>query len=86
MSLELSLASEVWEVVKPSVISSDRSSVADNLVSMLIDNGYVAEDIKSAFRNDWDIIEALKYYVSDDDNEEWTDDEEDILDDDDDEW
>jgi hypothetical protein len=88
MSLELTLAAEVWEVVKPSVISSDRQSVADNLISMMIDNGYSVADIKAAFRNDSDIIDTLKYYVAGHDADDWTDedDDDDLDSDNDDEW
>jgi len=71
MKADLSLALELWEVVKPSIISSDRPEVADAIVSMMVDHGYAANDIREAFRRDFDIIESLKYYS----NEEWVEDE-----------
>jgi hypothetical protein len=78
MKSDLLLSSELWEIVKPSVIGTDRPQVADAFVSMMIDHGYDAKDIRDAFRGDYDIIETLKCYAT----EEWTDDETEELDDD----
>jgi hypothetical protein len=91
----LSLAAELWSAVKESIISSDRASVADTVIAMLIDHDVSAEEIRREFRGDGDIIEALKYY-SDLDAESWDEIDEDETDDygvdyrsgddDDDEW
>lgn len=70
----------MWLAVKESVISSDRSVVADNIISMLIDHDISPDEIRKAFRGEGDIIDALKYYM---DSEDWSsdDDEEDESDD-----
>lgn len=71
MRSELILATELWEIVKSSVITTDRPGVAENIVSLLVDHGYGVDEIRSAFRGDYDIIDAVKYYSNDD----WSDDE-----------
>jgi hypothetical protein len=85
--MKLELVSQLWEIVKPSIISTDRIEVSEAVVSMLIDHNCGVDDIREAFRGDYDIIESLKYYA----DEEWNDEEQDEelnLDDedDDDEW
>jgi hypothetical protein len=52
----------------------DRADAADSLVSVLIDNDYDAEQIRSAFKSDSDIKRALQSYL--DDTEEDLDEEE----------
>lgn len=63
--MKLSLIVEVWQMVKESIISTDRDTVAENLVTILIDNDYSPAEIKSAFRDDYDVASALKYHVDD---------------------
>jgi hypothetical protein len=69
--MKLDLVAELWEVVKTSIISSDKPEVADSVVSMLVDHGCGVDEIREAFRGDYAIIESLKYYS----NEEWVEDE-----------
>jgi uncharacterized protein (DUF433 family) len=77
--MSLSLVAEMWLAVKESIISSDRSIVADNVISMLIDHDISPDEIRKSFRGEGDIIDALKYYM---DSEDWSsDDEEDESDD-----
>lgn len=76
MSSNLSLVVEVWQVIKESIIGVDRVGVADNVVSLLIDHGIDADEIRRAFRGDGDIADALKFYLESD-GEEYTDEEED---------
>jgi hypothetical protein len=66
MSSGLPLVVEVWNVIKESIIGVDRVGVADNVVSLLIDHGLDADDIRKAFRGDGDIAEALKFYLESD--------------------
>ena len=91
---QLSLAAELWSLVKDSIISSDRSTVADNIIAMLIDHDVSSEDIRREFRGEGVIIDALKFYI-DADAEDWDqmgDDESDEIDyhfgddDEDDDW
>lgn len=79
--MSLALVAEMWLVVKESIISSDRSVVADNVISMLIDHDIGPDEIRKSFRGEGDIIDALKYYM---DSEDWSsdEDEEDDLDED----
>ena len=63
MSSNLSLVVEVWNVIKESIIGVDRVGVADNVVSLLIDHGIDADEIRRAFRGDGDIADALKFYL-----------------------
>ena len=72
--MSLMLVVEMWSVVKDSIISSDRSMVADNIVTMLIDNDVDADDIRRAFRGEGVVIDALKSYI-DSDVDEWTEDD-----------
>lgn len=63
--MKLALIAEVWQMMKESVIATDRDAVAENLVSILIDNDHSAAEIRSAFRDDGDVIAALKYHIDD---------------------
>jgi hypothetical protein len=76
--MSLSLVAEMWLAVKESIISSDRSVVADNIISMLIDNDISPDEIRKSFRGEGDIIDALKYYM---DSEDWSSDDDDESDD-----
>ena len=73
------LANEVWQEIKRYVNGMDRAEAAEALVSVLIDNDISAEEIKSAFKSDSEVKQALKQYLDDhaDDDEEDYDDEED---------
>ena len=71
--MSLTLLVEMWQAVKESVIASDRASVADNVVSLLIDHDISPEEIRRAFRGEGDIIDSLKFYI--DDDESWEEDE-----------
>ena len=76
------LANEVWQELKRYVNGMDRAEAAEALVSVLIDNDVSAEEIKSAFKSDSEVKQALKQYLDDhadeeDDDEEDYDEEED---------
>lgn len=82
--MKLAPIAEVWQMMRESIISTDRDQVAENLVAILIDNDFSATDIRSAFRDDSDVITALKYHVDDAiDYEEEEEDYEDFAEDDD---
>jgi len=87
--MRLDVIAEIWNMVKDSILSNDRDAVAENLVGILIENDYSPGDIKSAFRDDYDVSTALKVYVEDaiefEEESEYEEYEEDI-DYDDDEW
>jgi len=52
-------------MTRESIMAIDRDAIAENLVGILIDNDFSAAEIKSTFRDDEDIIAALKAYVED---------------------
>jgi hypothetical protein len=64
---QLALVAEMWLAVKESIISSDRAIVADNVISLLVDHDFSADEISKAFRGEGEIIDALKYHVDSDD-------------------
>jgi hypothetical protein len=81
------LANEVWQEIKRYVNGMDRAEAAEALVSVLIDNDVSAEEIKSAFKSDTEVKQALKQYLDDhadedEDEDEYDDYEEDNEDDD----
>jgi hypothetical protein len=90
--MKLDVISEVWNMAKDSILSTDRDTVAENLVGILIDNDFSPNDIKSAFRGDYDVIAALKVYVDDagvfedEDESEYEEYDEEDLDDYNDDW
>ena len=77
------LANEVWQELKRYVNGMDRAEAAEALVGVLIDNDVSAEEIKSAFKSDSEVKQALKQYLDDhadeeeDYDDEYDDDEED---------
>lgn len=73
--MAVNLANEVWQELKRYVNTVDRAEAAESLVSVLIDNDVSAEEIKSAFKSDSEVKQALKQYL--DDHAEDYDDEED---------
>jgi hypothetical protein len=82
--MAVELANEVWQELKRYVNTVDRADAAESLVSVLIDNDISAEEIKSAFKSDSEVKQALKQYlddhVADDDDyeeDDYDDDEED---------
>jgi hypothetical protein len=82
--MSVDLANEVWQELKRYVNSIDRAEAAEALVSVLIDNDVSAEEIKSAFKSDSEVKQALKQYLDDhaDEDDEDDDDYEEEEDDD----
>jgi len=68
------LANEVWQEIKRYVNGMDRAEAAEALVSVLIDNDVSAEEIKSAFKSDSEVKQALKQYLDDHADDEEDDD------------
>jgi hypothetical protein len=76
MSIEV--AAELWGELKRYVNTVDRDEAAESVVSVLVDNDYDADEIRTAFKGDSDIKKALTVYLGNNDIEE----EEDVEDDD----
>ena len=64
--MNLSDLAKVWQIIKPSIEDGDPREAADLLVNHLIDDGMTAAEIKKAFGNDEEIIEALSYFSDED--------------------
>jgi hypothetical protein len=79
--MSVDLANEVWQELKRYVNGMDRAEAAEALVGVLIDNDVSAEEIKSAFKSDSEVKQALKQYLDDhadeDEDEDDYDEEED---------
>jgi hypothetical protein len=63
--MKLDLIAEIWNMTRDSILANDRDAIAENLVGILIDHDFSAAEIQSTFREDYDIITALKAYVED---------------------
>jgi len=82
--MSVHLAHDIWNELRQYLSTPDRADAADSLVAVLIDNDHDAEDIRTAFKGDRDIKEALQSYLDDADQEQEEDqDEEDAGDEDD---
>jgi hypothetical protein len=70
------IANEIWQELKRYVNGMDRAEAAEALVSVLIDNDVSAEEIKSAFKSDSEVKQALKQYLDDHaDDDDYDDDD-----------
>jgi hypothetical protein len=68
--MSLDFVAEVWDALRSHIDFNERSDAADTLINLLIDNNYEADDIKSAFRGDKEMLGALKGYAEQHDIEE----------------
>lgn len=85
--MSLSFISEVWECLRFHLDPSERVVAAEDLINLLIDNDYEAEEIKEAFSDDKDMINALKSHTDEiQEYDDWSDEDFDNLNDDIDEW
>lgn len=74
--MSVDLASEIWNECKRYINTVDRDEAAENIVSILIDNDFSPEEIKSSFKGDSNIKKALVEYSQDsNDDEEYDEDE-----------
>lgn len=80
--MSLITISELWSELLPHIQHSDRNDAAETVVQFLIDNGYEADEIRTEFRGQREVLSALKAYVdSHEAEEEYVDDEDDYYDD-----
>lgn len=63
--MKLDIIAEIWNMTRDSIMANDRDAIAENMVGILIDNDFSPSEIQSTFREDYDIITALKVYVDD---------------------
>ena len=69
--MSLNFVAEVWDALRSHIDFNDRSDAADTLINLLIDNNYEASDIKDSFKNDKEVLKALKGYTDQQDGEEY---------------
>ena len=69
--MNLDFVAEVWDALRTHIDFNDRSDAADTLINLLIDNNYEASDIKDSFKNDKEVLKALKGYTDQQDGEEY---------------
>ena len=65
----LGIVSEVWDALRSHIDMNDRDDAADDLINLLIDNNYEADEIKAAFRGEKEILNALKNYIAEQEEE-----------------
>ena len=75
----MDITADLWAELKRYIPVPDRGEAADLMINLLIDNDYTAQEIKSAFKGDTDVKQALQSYLDDveEDNEESEDYDED---------
>jgi hypothetical protein len=73
------VTAELWSELRRFVGGADRAEAAEIMVSVLINNDEDPEDIRTAFRGDTDIRNALQEYL-DTDTDSNEDEEDDYLD------
>jgi hypothetical protein len=78
----MDIAADLWSELKRYIPVSDRNEAADLMISLLIDNDYGPTEIRSAFKGDNDVKQALQSYLDDatgdddeDDSEEFDEDD-----------
>jgi hypothetical protein len=67
--MSVTVANDLWNELRRFLSTPDRAEAADAVVALLIDNDYDAEDIRSAFKGDKDIKQALESYIDDTDDD-----------------
>ena len=63
--MSVDVAHDIWNELKRFMSTPDRAEAADCVVAVLIDNDYDADEIKTVFKNDPDVKNALHSYVDD---------------------
>ena len=69
--MSLAFTAEIWDALRTHIDFNDRNDAADTLINLLIDNNYEASDIKNSFKNDKEVLKALKGYTDQQDGEEY---------------
>lgn len=61
--MSLSLASDIWKLLKPSIEAGDTYGAAEDLVNYLIEEDFSPLDISQTFRNDKDMKNAVSFFI-----------------------
>jgi len=62
--MSIGIVAEVWKAIKTEIDDANLPDAAESLVTVLIDNDYEADEIKSEFRRDSHVMDALKSHTS----------------------
>jgi hypothetical protein len=81
--MSIGLIGEVWRLLKSNIEAGDVDGAAETLVNYLVEEDYSTTEIKSTFRGDRDIKDALDFFMEtpEDGLYHETKDDEDLLDD-----
>lgn len=61
--MSINLIGEVWKLLKTNIEAGDIDGAAETLVNYLVEEDYSTHEIKTTFRGDKDIKQALDYYL-----------------------
>lgn len=61
--MSLGLINDIWKLLKPSIETGDIDEAAEMLINYLVEEDYSTHEIKSTFRGDKEIKEALDFYL-----------------------
>lgn len=61
--MSLQLINEVWKTLRPAIETGDVDEAAEMLIQYLIDEDFSPTEIKTTFRGDSSIKEALAFYL-----------------------
>lgn len=63
--MSVSLAAEIWNLVRDALPEEDVEQLADGLVGILVDSGFDLDDIRYEFSGDSEVETAIKWYADD---------------------
>lgn len=79
--MSVSLAAEIWALVRECIPYDERNQLADSFVGILVDHGLDLDDIEYEFDGDPEVQSAIKYYADEteveDDGDYYSDEDED---------
>ena len=61
--MSIALIGEVWKLLKSNIEAGDVDGAAETLVNYLVEEDYSTSEIKSTFRGDKDIKDALDFFM-----------------------
>lgn len=82
----LAIVSEIWHTISESIPDHDRSMIAENVVSILMEHDFALADIRHEFSGDTYIIKAVDYFSETADEWDDVDEEAEYVDDEDEQW
>lgn len=61
--MSIGLIGEVWRLLKSNIEAGDIDGAAETLVNYLVEEDYSTHEIKTTFRGDKDIKDALDFFM-----------------------